>query len=108
MSEAARSKTHRNTSAWLTAYPVALARNRQDGQRMRGRLHRETPFREKGAVYSTCTFYEQLLPMTPQQCPRQEGSEVHEDLPQQGGHLLQSPLQLCGDTVKEQRWKDKS
>jgi len=65
------------------------------------RLHRETPFRGKGAVYSTCTFYEQFLPMATQQRPGQEGSKVHKNLPQQGGHLLQSSLQLGGDAVEE-------
>ena len=72
------------------------------------RLHRETPVREKGAVYSTCTFYEQFLPMATQQRPGQEGSKVHKNLPQQGGHLLQSTLQLGGDAVAEisEREKD--
>ena len=65
------------------------------------RLHRETPVREKGAVYSTCTFYEQFLPMATQQRPGQEGGKVHENLPQQGGHLLQGALQLGGDTAAE-------
>lgn len=64
-----------------------------------GRLHRETPVREKGAVYSTCTFYEQFLPMATQQRPGQEGGKVHKNLPQQGGHLFQSALQLGGDAV---------
>ena len=64
-----------------------------------GRLHRETPVREKGAVYSTCTFYEQFLPMATQQRPGQEGGKVHKNLPQQGGHLLQSALQLGGDAA---------
>lgn len=66
-----------------------------------GRLHRETPVIEKGAVYSTCTFYEQFLPMATQQRPGQEGSKIHKNLPQQGRHLLQSALQLGGDTVAE-------
>lgn len=58
-----------------------------------------TPVREKGAVYSTCTFYEQFLPMTTQQCPGQKGGKVHKNLPQQGGHFLQSTLQFCGDAA---------
>lgn len=62
-------------------------------------LHRETPVREKGAVYSTCTFYEQFLPMATQQRPGQERRKVDKNLPQQGGHLLQSALELGGDTV---------
>lgn len=61
----------------------------------------KTPVREKGAVYSTCTFYEQFLPMATQQRPGQEGCKVHKNLPQQGCHLLQSTLQLSGDTVDE-------
>lgn len=71
-----------------------------------GRLHRETPVREKGAVYSTCTFYEQLLPMATQQCPGQKGRKVHENFSQQGGNLLQSALQFGGDAaVKRQTEK---
>lgn len=62
-----------------------------------GGLHRETPVREKGAVYSTCTFYEQFLPMATQQRPGQERRKVHENLPQQRRHLLQRPLQLGSD-----------
>lgn len=63
------------------------------------RLHRETPVRGKGAVYSTCTFNEQFLPMTTQQCSGQEGSKVHKYLPEQRRHLLQSALQLRGDAA---------
>lgn len=63
------------------------------------RLHRETPVRGKGAVYSTCTFNEQFLPMTTQQRSGQEGSKVHKYLPQQRRHLLQSALQLRGDAA---------
>ena len=66
---------------------------------MGGGLHRETPVREKGAVYSTCTFYEQFLPMATQQRPGQEGGKVHKDLPQQRRHLLQGALQLGGDAA---------
>lgn len=64
-----------------------------------GRLHTETPVREKGAVYSTCTFYEQFLPMATQQRPGQEGGEVHKNLPQQRRHLLQRTLELGGDAA---------
>lgn len=63
------------------------------------RLHRETPVRGKEAVYSTCTFYEQFLPMTTQQRSGQEGSKVHKYLPQQRRHFLQSALQLGGDAA---------
>lgn len=59
----------------------------------------KTPVREKGAMYSTCTFYEQFLPMATQQRPGQERGKVHKNLPQQGGHLLQSALQLGGDAA---------
>lgn len=72
-----------------------------------GRLHRETPVREKGDVYSTCTFYEQFLPMATQQRPGQKRGEVHEDLPQQRRHLLQSTLQLGGDTAGQEKNKNK-
>lgn len=68
-----------------------------------GRLHRETPVRKKGAVYSTCTFYEQFLPMATQQRPGQEGSKVHKYLPQQRSHFLQSALQLGGDAVERKQ-----
>lgn len=64
----------------------------------------ETPVREKGAVYSTCTFNEQFLPMTTQQRPGQKRGKVHKNLPQQGGHLLQSTLQLCGDATVGGEW----
>lgn len=63
------------------------------------RLHRETPVREKGDVYSTCTFYEQFLPMATQQSPGQKGGEVHKNLSEQRGHLLQCTLQLGGYTA---------
>lgn len=63
----------------------------------------ETPCRKKEGVYSTCTFYEQLLAVAAQQCPGQERSKVHKDLPQQGGHLLQGSLQLGGDAKEEMR-----
>lgn len=61
-------------------------------------------------MYSTCTFYEQFLPMATQQRPGQEGGEVHKNLPQQRGHLLQSALKLGGDTMVEkkvrERWRE--
>lgn len=72
-----------------------------------GRLHRETPVREKGAVYSTCTFNEQLLPMATQQRPGQERGKVHKDFPQQGGHLLKSALQLGGDAEGGKQVREK-
>lgn len=73
-------------------------------------LHRETPVRGKEAVYSTCTFNEQFLPMTTQQRSGQEGSKVHKYLPQQRRHLLQSALQLGGDAAdgKEETKKESS
>ena len=45
----------------------------------------------------TCALYEELLPVAAQQGAREEGSEVHEDLPQQGGRLLQGMLQTLRD-----------
>lgn len=52
-------------------------------------------------MYSTCTFYEQFLPMATQQRPGQERGEVHKNLPQKGRHFLQSSLQLSGDAVED-------
>ena len=52
-------------------------------------------------VDSTCTFYEQLLAVAAEQGAREEGGEVHKDLPQQGSHLLKSTLQLSGDAGRE-------
>lgn len=117
MSEVASSKTPRSLTLILshtlssTRFPfffltVALTQSHiavRDSEW--GRLHRETPVREKGAVYSTCTFNEQFLPMTTQQRPGQEGGKVHKYLPQQWGHLLQGALQFCCDATVGRRKK---